>query len=106
MVERGLGVCEGMLIEEVRAKYPDHKYPGMESLEELCSRAEKVVTRCEESYQDENILLVTHGGTIRALLTVLTHGNIPYSGKTAWLENGCMCLMEKQENGWEMLIKD
>lgn len=106
LVERGLGVCEGMLIEEVKIKYPDRNYPGMETIEELCARVKKVITRCEESYPDENILLVTHGGTVRALLTVLTQGIIPYSGNEAWLENGKMCLLEKQGSDWEILIKE
>ena len=106
LVERGLGVCEGMLMEEVKMKYPDHNYPGMETIEELYSRVKKVIRRCEESYPDENILLVTHGGTVRALLTVLTQGSIPYSASDAWLENGQMCLLEKQGSDWEILIKE
>ncbi len=106
LVERGMGVGEGMLYEEAVSKYPDHNYPGMETIEELCSRVKRVIDRCERSYSDKTVLLVTHGGTIRALLTVLTKGNIPYSGNEAWLENGNICLLGKQGKAWEVIMKE
>ncbi len=99
-IERGLGVCEGMTFDEAWHKYPDKNYPGMETIEELCSRVEKAITKCIQKYPEQNLLIVSHNGTIKGLIEVLTNGGIRFNDKISGIDNGSYFLLEKSECGW------
>lgn len=40
---------------------------GIEPIQDLCSRVWSLIDDLRKDYTDRNILLVTHGGTIRAI---------------------------------------
>ena len=103
-IERGFGECEGMVYSDALTKYPDGNYPGMETFEELFERAEKAIHQCEDAYPDQTILVTAHGAIIKAILVVLTHGQIGYFDKDVWIENGSCCLLDGNTDNWTISI--
>ena len=101
-IERGFGSVEGMTYEEALAQYPDSNYPGMETLDELLCRAQKAIDKCITDYQVPNLLVVAHGGIIKAVLVALTQGRIGYFDEKIWIENGSYCILENNENTWKI----
>ena len=83
--EKNFGAWEGLTFREVEARYPDlyrnwliagdpsFAPPGGESDLQLYSRADSVVDRLREARTDSdaNLLVVTHGGMLRALIARL-----------------------------------
>lgn len=71
--ERNYGEGEGLLREELKAKYEstktkDHKIPGGESYDELLERAWKSFSEHQKAHVHKNVAVVSHGAVIRALL--------------------------------------
>jgi probable phosphoglycerate mutase len=66
-VERALGAMEGMSWDQVRAFDP---YSGLESESELKARADEAL-RLIRGQAESNILLVSHGSFLLALLKLL-----------------------------------
>ncbi len=102
--ERNFGVGEGLTYEEALAKYPDSNYPGMETLEDLCRRAESAVHQCVKEYSDRTVLVVAHGAIIKATLVALTNGRITYFDENVWINNGSYCLLEYAQKKWKISI--
>lgn len=83
--EKNFGAWEGLTFRQVEARYPDlyrnwltagdpsFAPPGGESDLQLCSRAAAVVDRLREARTGSggNLLVVTHGGMLRALIACL-----------------------------------
>jgi broad specificity phosphatase PhoE len=76
------GEWEGKTQEEVKQNYPDvyvhwmtepawNAPPGGETAVEIASRASLVVAEIEETYQEGNVLVVSHKATIRIILCSL-----------------------------------
>lgn len=75
--ERGLGIFEGKTVESVKDKvfdsqildnyYSNEQYGEVEPVQQLCNRVWNLLDKLKEEYKDKNILLVTHGGTSRAI---------------------------------------
>jgi probable phosphoglycerate mutase len=81
-VERNLGVYEGKTIEEIASEYPEAwqqnfskqmhaSMPEGESLFELGARIQSGIRKIQLQYVGVTILLVCHGGVLRALHGVL-----------------------------------
>ena len=47
--------------------YHEWEYKEIETIQSLCNRVWKLLDKLKQEYKDNNILLVTHGGTIRAI---------------------------------------
>ncbi|MFC4137159.1 MULTISPECIES: histidine phosphatase family protein [unclassified Microbacterium] len=92
--EREFGVGEGMLVSDYIAEYGDWHagVPGAETMDEVCERAldelEAIVrdARRRSSPRAESIVVVSHGGVIRALLLHASGGTLPREGDV--LANG------------------
>ena len=76
--EADVGIWQGMLIEDVRKKYPEEfekyrvnpgetPFPGGESYGDLMVRAEKALREIAMENEGKTVAIVTHGGVIRAL---------------------------------------
>ena len=104
--ERNFGVGEGLTYEEALAKYPDSNYPGMESLEDLCRRAETAIQQCVNEYPDRTVLVVAHGAIIKAVLVALTNSRITYFDEKVWINNGSYCLLEYTEKQWKIYTEE
>lgn len=99
LIERGFGEGEGMLLEELKAGFPDRDCSGMESKEELIRRAGLALQKITEIYKDaQRILLVSHGAFLFALLEAASREKIPYQGRAACLKQGSIYRIS-HENG-------
>ncbi|AZO95911.1 alpha-ribazole phosphatase [Halocella sp. SP3-1] len=90
--EIDFGQWEGLKYQEIEKEYPIHlkKWlenpveitpPGGESLLELQTRVISQVEEICQENQGNNLVLVTHGGVIRALLTYILHMSVDYYWK-------------------------
>jgi probable phosphoglycerate mutase len=85
--ERGFGVYQGFLAEEVAARFPDHDRSKSlltlridplngESFETFVDRVERAWALLSSSVTDgETALVVTHGGVLKLLRAMLTDGD-------------------------------
>lgn len=80
IIEIDHGDWSGLLVEEVKEKYPDMfrqwlyephlvKFPNGESLEDIFKRVKKFLNYVKEKHENETIIVVSHTVPIRALLT-------------------------------------
>ncbi|MBV0925552.1 histidine phosphatase family protein [Halomicroarcula limicola] len=81
--ERGFGVYQGFLAEDLFDRHPDHEPEasvsildtdpeGGESVADFCGRVESAWTDFRQTIdEDETVLLVTHGGVIKVLLSTV-----------------------------------
>lgn len=73
LIECCFGAGEGMTAKERKAKYPDAAYPGREFFEDLVKRAHAAFEKITvENAQADNLLVVSHGMILYALLTAVT----------------------------------
>ena len=98
LIERSFGEAEGLTAAEREQKYPNYHYsdigyvfPGMESFEELMERAGGVFRKITDTYKDmENILVVSHGALLAAVITAVTDRRIAYFSDTISLDSGSL----------------
>ena len=98
LIERCFGEAEGLTAAEREEKYPNYHYsdinyhfPGMESFEELIERARNVFKTIADTYKDkENILAVSHGAILAAIITAVTDGRIAYFSDAISLDSGSL----------------
>ena len=81
VMERQYGEAEGLDWEEVDARFPgDTEVPGRETREEVVARVVPAILETAAQHPGESILVVSHGGVIRAVLGSVdphtTHGTI------------------------------
>lgn len=84
--EKFYGECENMPWEEIRARYykefewfsdlndrPDMRFPGAESDRDVFTRVSKFAEELKDRHtdDDETVLIVAHGGSIRSLLAYM-----------------------------------
>lgn len=88
LIERDFGPLSGMLLKDKQALLGYSDDPRMESFRHLADRLMGVINRRIGENAYDNILLVSHGGAINAILSVLSDGKIG-TGKTV-LKNVCV----------------
>lgn len=76
LVERGFGEIEGLTRTERDARFPkwredETNVKGLETTEALRHRAHTVINRIIRSHTDENLIVVSHGGFLHAIMDVL-----------------------------------
>jgi Fructose-2,6-bisphosphatase len=71
LVERNYGDAEGLSFHEVDARYPEGvEVPGRESRPEVAERVVPDLLELALAHPGEALVVVSHGGAIRAALTV------------------------------------
>lgn len=92
LIERDYGSASGQIrLGQVQRLNP-LEYEGMEDQASVTTRMMNALDRMVTMWQDkQNVLLVSHGSSINALLAQVSDGQIG-TGKTV-LENGCMSLL-------------
>ncbi|PWU68264.1 histidine phosphatase family protein [Gracilibacillus dipsosauri] len=98
--ERSFGDAEGMTFEERNNRYPDSKYPNIESRNALNKRVMVGIDHIIERYAGKKILLVAHGGVINTILSMFSEGEIG-AGKTRLL-NACISNIEYIQEKWQI----
>ena len=82
IIEIDHGVWSGMLVDEVKEKYPEDfrrwleephkvKFKGGESLEEVYERVREFLKFVKENHQNQTVVAVSHTVPIRAMLCAL-----------------------------------
>ena len=105
-IERCFGEAEGLTAAEREEKYPNYHYsdigyhfPGIESYEELIKRARSGIETIADKFSDkQNILVVSHGAILAAVITAVTDGKITYFSDVLSLDSGslfCVCYTDK-----------
>lgn len=91
LIEREFGKGSGITWSELKARYPlypDEIPEGMEPFSSLCLRMEQALYTCITKSAGHNIILISHGASINALLYHLSKGTIG-TGIT-YLKNTCI----------------
>lgn len=112
--EIDVGQWEGYTPEELYRRFPDHmrEYErdpartvriGGESYAQLQQRALVALNQIEEKHQQgDTVLIVSHGGTIRAVLCHVIGLDLIYFGRM-WLDNGSFTELRNGASGWRLL---
>lgn len=106
LIERCFGEAEGMTAAERETKFPNYQYadtgyyfPGIERYKDLLERAEavfkKIVDSCEEY---DNILIVSHGALLFAMIAALTDEKIAFFGNAVKLDSASLHLIKYSED--------
>ena len=98
LIERCFGEAEGMTAKERARRYPNYQYsdtgyrfPGIEEYDDLMRRADSVFRKIASTYNGkENILAVSHGAILAAVITTVTDGKIPYFSDLISLDSGSL----------------
>ncbi len=97
LVERHYGDGEGATAEDIEARWPDHDYPGLESLDSVVARGIAALDRIADDYGDANVVIVCHGTIIRYTLGALAGQKLPP------IDNGSTATFERIGEGWRVL---
>jgi uncharacterized phosphatase len=77
LVERRYGEAEGLDYRQVDALYPDAaEVPGRESRDEVMERVVPALLAIAAQHPGENVIIVSHGGVIRAVLAAIDPNNV------------------------------
>ncbi len=98
LIERDLGIFEGITRDDVKLKYPDmwknktlHKLGANEhkgeTVEDVINRAYSIVCEVKEKYTDKNVLFVTHGYVSRMINKVIK--NLSHEEANSFLLDNC-----------------
>ena len=95
LIECDVGDMSGRTIPEWKADFPGEPLPGMEPWPVLRERGVAALTACAEAHPGKDIVVVTHGGLVRAAAERLMR-------KEEWpeemhLTNASICLFTYEE---------
>lgn len=97
LIERDFGILSGMFYD--RSKYFDtygREEKSMEPFDILSKRLLNCIYKNIEKYKNQDIIMVSHGAAINALLSVLSGGD-EGSGKTR-LKNSCITTLTYEDS--------
>lgn len=72
LTEQDFGVAEGMLVSDVRERWPDRDIPDAEPDEAVGERGLRALARISADYPGRNVLAIAHGTLIRRTLALIT----------------------------------
>ena len=97
-IERDYGSAAGLFPEERKLRFPDGIIYDQEDREILNNRVIEGLNTVAKRFKNKNIIVVSHGGVINAILAVLSKGEIG-SGKTR-LKNACVNILKFNGEKW------
>jgi len=116
--EMNFGVWEGMTVREIEEAYPgqikslwnkplDMHIPQGENLSEMAERCVNEVKKIIEKHDGETVLVVAHGGAIRAIICSALGINLNEQWRL-FLDNACLNLIDfpRWEKGILRLLND
>ena len=98
LTERCFGEAEGLTTEERTLKFPDQDIPGLEDIQVVRQRVWNVLQTLASTHADESVIIVSHGGVINAVLSILSNGEIG-TGITK-LKNACLNHITYSNDEW------
>jgi broad specificity phosphatase PhoE len=97
--EIDVGSWEGLTLAEIEARYPEavarweekgaHGWQGGESHDQMAARVRDAVHSIAARHEDEEILVVTHGGPIRALKALAAGVDYPRDRRSVRYTENC-----------------
>ena len=113
LIEQSLGEWQGLphaelpdkLSNPAHAFWPlagDEKPPGGESMLEVVARAGKALERLAEAHEGEDVVIVSHGGTIRAAVAHAL-GVAPDNALHLSIQNLSLTRLERHPAGWRVV---
>jgi len=96
LVERHYGDGEGATAEDIEARWPQHDYPGLESLDSVVARGIAALDRIADDYGEASVVIVCHGTIIRYTLGALAGQHLPA------IENGSAATFDRMGEGWRV----
>jgi alpha-ribazole phosphatase len=112
LIEQSLGEWQGLPHAELPAKlaapqhpfWPlagDEKPPGGESMVEVIVRAGAALERIAETHRGEDVVIISHGGTIRAAVAYALNVH-PDNALHLSIHNLSLTGLERHPEGWRM----
>ncbi|HSQ90023.1 histidine phosphatase family protein [Romboutsia sp.] len=110
--EISFGDFEGVTFNEIKKNYPDefksiidkgyeYKYPNGESLIDSYNRVANEISKIVFDNKDKTILICSHGGTIRNIITYLISNSYEYHWNFK-IDNASITILEV-ENGFTVI---
>ena len=107
LIEISFGDFEGLTFDEIKDKYPkefqdmiekgyEYKYPNGESLIDSYNRVCIELDNIISNNDDRTILICSHGGTIRNIITYLISNSYKYHWNFK-IDNGSVTILEVQD---------
>lgn len=101
LIERSFGAAEGLDHASWRKLYESHvPIEGLESLEDLRTRTEVLLSIIANEYAGKRVLAVSHGAFIRKVLTIVTDGELPRDGER--LSNASLNKFMHSDGSWSI----
>jgi broad specificity phosphatase PhoE len=113
LIEQSLGEWQGLphaelpekLANPAHAFWPlagDEKPPGGESMVEVVARAGATLERLAIAHEGEDVVIVSHGGTIRAAVAHAL-GVAPDNALHLSIQNLSLTRLERHPGGWRVV---
>lgn len=101
LIERSFGEAEGLSHTEWRTRFESKEpIPGLESMEELEARSNRLLEIIANEYDGLRVLGVSHGSLIRKLVKIASQGELPLSNDR--LENLSLNRLSHQDGQWSV----
>lgn len=100
--ERDYGEASGLLPDERRLRFPDGIIPGQENFDHLKDRAMQALNSIVQRNTGKHLLIVTHGAFTNSILYSVSEG--AYGSFKTRLKNGCINLLEFNEQHWNVVF--
>lgn len=101
LIERSFGEAEGLSHTEWRTRFESKEpIPGLESMEELEARSNRLLEIIANEYDGLRVLGVSHGSLIRTLVKIASQGELPLSNDR--LENLSLSRLSYQDGQWSV----
>ncbi|KAA0022505.1 histidine phosphatase family protein [Antrihabitans cavernicola] len=71
LAERHYGAAEGLTDYEAYYEWPHGMYPGLEARADVAERGLATLLKLHREHSDSDVIVVSHGGVIRAILDVV-----------------------------------
>jgi len=102
LVERNYGEAEGLDFDELNRRFPeDAPVPGRERRSAVRKRAMAALLRIAAAHPDESVLVVAHGGLIRAVLRA-----VDPEGEHGMITNGSVHSFRYEDGALSLIAFD
>ncbi|TSE02205.1 histidine phosphatase family protein [Skermania sp. ID1734] len=96
LAERHYGAAEGLTDWEAYHQWPHGWYPGLEPRRSVAERGLAVLDELAKQYPDDAVLVVSHGGVIRAILDVV------HTRRSPRILNAGVSTLTVDDQGWQV----
>lgn len=100
IIERDFAKISGLTYEQRDAFYASGQDDEKEPWEVICNRMMKAVAKYAKQYPTDDIIMVSHGASINAVLTVLSGGEV--GTRKTRLKNACISILHCEDGRLEL----